>query len=180
MQRLPGGRRVRFPARDSGMGRGLGRTDIASDSPAGGPPGTRTRSLRMRSLICRTLRSLWRGEVVSDGSWVWRKRGSTPIDIEPPKLVLGGSSDRAMGLAAIGRRVRRGGGALAESCRRPRTTRDPPGRPAVGRVAGHHEDYRASRPGRRRLPRGVPGRSEQRHPCFTACRCCPRWPRLRS
>jgi alkanesulfonate monooxygenase SsuD/methylene tetrahydromethanopterin reductase-like flavin-dependent oxidoreductase (luciferase family) len=49
---------------------------------------------------CRTLRALWRGDIVSDASLGLTAASLGPIDIEPPKLVLGGSSDRAMALAA--------------------------------------------------------------------------------
>jgi hypothetical protein len=76
-------------------------------------------------------------------------------------------------------RVRRGRRAVAEFRRGARTTRDPARHPAVGRVAGRarrQADLRASRPGRRDLPRSSwPRRAAG--PCFGVFRCCPRSPR---
>jgi alkanesulfonate monooxygenase SsuD/methylene tetrahydromethanopterin reductase-like flavin-dependent oxidoreductase (luciferase family) len=85
---------------DVGLGAGsfwLARADHEILGIAFPPPEDRTKRLEA---MCRVLPSLWRGERVTDKVLELSSAGLGPIDIDPPRLVAGGTSDSVMAIAA--------------------------------------------------------------------------------
>lgn len=56
--------------------------------------------LQRLEACCRILPELWRGETVSDESLGLKRASLGPLGIEPPPIVVGGSSDRVIDVAA--------------------------------------------------------------------------------
>ncbi|HEX6331338.1 MAG TPA: LLM class flavin-dependent oxidoreductase [Actinomycetota bacterium] len=84
------------------VGLGAGSFHLARyDNAAIGVPFT-SLAERMDRLeaCCRTLPGLWRGERVTDPMLGLRDASLGPLDIDPPKLWVGGASDRALEIAA--------------------------------------------------------------------------------
>ena len=56
--------------------------------------------VRRLEACCRTLPALWRGETVSDPVLGLDEAALGPLGIEPPPIVVGGTSDRVLAVAA--------------------------------------------------------------------------------